>query len=125
MSVQVTNITLDDRVLKQILRNLPDHINDWLDGEAQEIVNDIKLSFGTSPSAPGDPPGVDTGALRASIRWERGGEYERIVYDGVEYGVDLEFGLSNMAARPFITPIMEQHRLTIGRSAQRAGLING
>jgi len=125
MSVQVTNITLDDRVLRQILRNLPDNIDNWLDGAATEIVNDIKLSFGTSPSSPGEPPGVDTGALRASMRWERGGQFERLIMDGVEYGVGLEYGTSRMAARPFVNPVFEEWRRKLGDSARRAGLING
>jgi len=124
MSVRVTNITLNTRKLDEILRNTPDKINDWMDGVAQEIVNDIKLSFGTSPSAPGDPPGVDTGALRASMRWERGGQFQRIVYDGVEYGVYLEYGTSKMSARPFISPVFFEWQRKLAADAKRFGLIS-
>ena len=116
-------ITLDKRKLDQIARNLPGRVSDWLDGVAQEIVNDIKLSFGTSPSSPGDPPGVDTGALRASMRWVSEAQFVRVVYDGVEYGVYLEYGTSRMSARPFINPVFEDWRRKIGDDARRFGLV--
>ena len=124
MSVRVTNITINKRKLDEILRNTPDQINDWMDGVAQEIVNDIKLSFGTSPSRPGDPPGVDTGALRASMRWARGGQYQRIIHDGVEYGVFLEYGTSKIAARPFVSPVFFEWQRKLADDAKRFGLIS-
>jgi hypothetical protein len=71
-----------------------------LDGEAYE-----KRSMGTSVSAPGEPPGVDTGALRASIHVEKLGEFSRAIVTGTDYAIHLEFGTEAMAARPFVAPM--------------------
>lgn len=70
-----------------------------LDGEAF-----IKLSFGTSPSPAGGPPGVDTGKLRNSIRAEKEGTLRWQIATDTEYGPYLEYGTSRMAARPFMGP---------------------
>ena len=61
-------------------------------------------------SAPGNPPAVDTGALRDGIRAQVAGDGEAQVTDGVAYGVHLEFGTRHMAARPFMTPAVEAMR---------------
>lgn len=82
---------------------------------ALETERYIKQSFGTSPSKAGDPPGVDTGALRASIHVEMTDALTALVSDGVAYGVHLEFGTVmsadgyapgnvRMSARPFMMP---------------------
>jgi HK97 gp10 family phage protein len=61
-------------------------------------------------SAPGQPPAVDTGRLRASIthtlpeRDERGLRVR--VGTDVEYARYLEFGTRRMAPRPFLRPAM-------------------
>lgn len=74
---------------------------------AREGERYVKMSFGTSPSAPGDPPGVDTGNLRNSITVQDLGLMKREIVDGTEYGIHLEFGTTNMEARPFMTPMIE------------------
>jgi hypothetical protein len=74
------------------------------------MTNEIVESFGASPSPPGDPPGVDTGALRASMRWASVGEASAVIHDGVEYGVHLELGTERMPARPFVAPVFERWR---------------
>lgn len=66
----------------------------------------VKQSFGTSPSPAGGPPGVDTGALRASIHVEMTDALTALLSDGVAYGIHLEFGTTRMAARPFMTPVI-------------------
>jgi phage gpG-like protein len=71
---------------------------------AFETERTIKQSFGTSPSPVGGPPGVDTGALRASIHVEMTDALTALVSDGVEYGAHLEFGTTRMGARPFMMP---------------------
>lgn len=71
---------------------------------ATEVVGDAQASMGESPSVPGEPPGVDSGALRASIHAERTGENQYMVSDGVEYGFFLEMGTPKMAARPWLGP---------------------
>jgi hypothetical protein len=101
-----TNFSRLDRLIRQAEQKG----DDALRAAAQEITNDIVQSFGTSPSSPGDPPGVDTGALRASMRWEKVRPLHYEIMDGVEYGAHLELGTSKMAARPFFTPVLEEWR---------------
>jgi len=99
-----SKVVLDDKKLQSIIRNEPAKAQLWLDGFTEDLLSRIKLSFGTSPSKPGDPPGVDTGALRASMRWEHTGSLENTISDGVEYGLYLEDGTEHIAPRPFIQP---------------------
>lgn len=106
--IQITR--KDFSKLDAILRQSPQQVEDFLDMAAEEIVGDIVLSFGTSPSDPGDPPGVDTGALRASMEWSRENSRTRVIHDGVEYGVYLEEGTSVIAPRPFVGPVFEEWR---------------
>lgn len=61
-------------------------------------------------SAPGQPPAVDTGALINSIQMTAKGPFEVWIHDGVEYGIYLELGTHNMAARPFMKPAIENYR---------------
>jgi len=100
--------TIDNSGLKAIQRALPKKLDQFGRMVATEMVGDVKLSFGRSPSPPGGPPGVDTGALRASIRWQPDGHLRWRIGDGVAYGVHLEFGTRNMDARPWLTPIFMQ-----------------
>ncbi len=95
---------IDTSVLDRLVRVEPEKVERFLDWMAESIVTDVKLSFGSSPSAPGQPPGVDTGALRASMTWENTGPQERTISDGVEYGIYLEDGTEKMGARPFMGP---------------------
>ena len=69
-----------------------------------------------SPSAPGEPPAVVTGTLRASITHrleEEDGDTVGYVGTNVEYAPYLEFGTSRMAARPFMFPALETNRTNI------------
>lgn len=75
-------------------------------------------------SAPGMPPAVDEGVLRASY----GHKTERTltgadltIASGVEYAAFLEFGTSRMKARPHLRPLMLRNQLRI-RSAISAGI---
>jgi hypothetical protein len=115
---------LDDRKLRKLIRDLPKQGDKFLRSKAQEIVDDIKLSFGTSPSSPGEPPGVDTGALRASMRFSKIRQLHYRVSDGVDYGIYLEVGTSTIAPRPFVAPVFEQHRKTLVRDAKKSGLFD-
>ncbi len=104
-------ITVDASVMEQIARDLPGRVSALLDSLAETLKNDVVLSFGTSPSSPGEPPGVDTGALRASIDWKSEGDGRRVVHDGTEYGVWLEYGTDRgLAPRPFMGPAVERMR---------------
>lgn len=61
------------------------------------------------PAPPGEPPGVDTGNLKNSIKAEPGNEpLTWVIHDGVEYGIWLEYGTEKMAARPWLLPAVEQ-----------------
>jgi len=65
------------------------------------------------PSAPGSPPAVDTGRLRASITHELGddsGDLVGRVGTNVTYAKHLELGTSEMAARPFLRPALDAVR---------------
>mgnify|MGYP001427360273 CR=1 FL=1 len=59
-------------------------------------------------SAPGDAPNRDTGQLGSSLIVTRSGSTSVEVLANVEYAAYLEFGTRNMAARPFMTPAVEQ-----------------
>jgi HK97 gp10 family phage protein len=56
-------------------------------------------------SAPGEPPAVDTGALRNSIGHEAVGDVLR-VGSGLDYSAYLEFGTPKMEPRPFARPAL-------------------
>lgn len=121
------NIHVDTTVLDNIIQTMPQRIENWGAGISEGMVNDIKLSFNTSPagreyvrgsithvaSQPGYPPNIDTGALRASIRWEKKGKYTFHIMDGVIYGYWLEEGTSTIQPRPFIQPVFDAWRRKI------------
>ncbi len=113
-----SDIRIDISGIDALLRAEPGKVSKWLDGLAESIVTDIKLSMGSSPSSPGDPPGVDTGTLRASMHWEATGASERTVMDGVEYGVFLEDGTEKMLPRPFMKPAFDRARADLPNTAK-------
>lgn len=105
MARTVGNVTINDAVLKNIMRTAPGKVIEGLDAMAFDGERDVKQSFGTSVSDPGDPPGVDTGTLRSSIHTENTGRFSRAITTGVDYAAHLEYGTSKMAARPFMMPM--------------------
>jgi len=108
MAQQGLTITKNDRrVLQRLIRETPAKMDAALRGIATEMVGDIYVSFGTSPSPVGGPPGVDTNTLRGSIEWTPDGDQRIVIHDGTDYGVQLEFGLSRMGARPFMQPVFD------------------
>lgn len=123
------HITIDDKKLKQIIEQHPQKAGRWLSGVATQMVNEIKLSFGTSPpglthgnhvaSQAGYPPNVDTGTLRASIRWENIGSLRRQIMDGVEYGKLLEDGTEGIEPRPFMQPVFDEWQDKIADDARQ------
>jgi len=73
-------------------------------------------------SKPGDAPNTDTGRLVQSIQVEvkKDGVY---VGSGVEYAKKLEFGTSNMAARPWLIPALMRSKDLIKKILR--GALNG
>lgn len=126
MPVQSGGIQLDTAILDQLIRNTPEALDRWLAGVAIEVQGDIVLEISDpGPSSPGDPPGVDTGNLRAGIGSDKQGPLSYIVYAQAEYAAYLELGTERMGARPFFMPIFEQwNRGKLENSAREAGLLN-
>lgn len=117
--------TLHVEILKndflKLARLAPQKADQALRALANEGVTDVKLIITNSPptgreyarakgrkhvaSAPGEAPRVDTGTLRASIRFRAVARLTYEIVDGVEYGAWLEFGTSKIEPRPFMTPM--------------------
>lgn len=99
------NVRSDTRRLDAIVSHRARNTDEALGEVTMLIVQHMKTNWSpSSPSAPGEPPAVDTGTLANSIEGKmhvRGREW-RIT--GVEYGEFLEYGTPRMAARPFIRP---------------------
>lgn len=78
------------------------------------------------PSMPGNPPAVDTGNLKNTIRYDVY-KNEKEVYGVVgttqkdpDYGNYLEFGTSKMAPRPWLKPAMQKNNDFIHYSIAKA-----
>lgn len=83
-----------------------------LEARAKDLVSIGNLG-GTNPSSPGQPPHLGTGVLRASITHAVDQDGENVTLkigtmDGpaTSYASALEYGTSNMAARPFLRPTL-------------------
>lgn len=77
-------------------------------------------------SAAGEPPATDTGRLVNSIYQDtkkRGKTFVGIVGAGVDYAIHLEFGTTNMGARPFLQPALRKNRKKIINIFLKKGLI--
>jgi hypothetical protein len=123
-------VEVDLRKLSALIQQEPQKSERWLAGFAEDMVTDIKTSFGTSPpgrthtrggvthvaSLPGYPPNIDTGALIGSIRQVEAGKLTRRIEDGVEYGRELEEGIG-MEPRPFMDPAFDRARKRIEQDA--------
>jgi phage gpG-like protein len=96
---------------RQAGKKVEDKIDKALMAAGLLVERDVKQSFGVSPSVPGEPPGVLTGRLRASIA-TRVIPGNALVGTRVEYARALEFGYKprNLAARPFLIPALERNR---------------
>ncbi len=99
------SVKIDKVKLEAINRQSPQKASQIVRAMALDGQRDVQQSFGTSPSAPGDPPGVDTGTLKNSVHVEPLGPLSQRIVTGVDYDVHLEFGTSKMAARPYMGPM--------------------
>lgn len=99
-------VIVDTRKLDN-LRNLPGAIDAMLAKITGDVDADIKESFSTTapdPSAPGEPPAVQTGRLKNSVKhYQMARGRWAVEQDGkiAPYGIHLEFGTAKMRARPF------------------------
>jgi hypothetical protein len=101
-----TTIRIDNRGLERAIREAPQRAGQAVRAAAFEGERYVKQSFGTSPSLPGEPPGVDTGKLRAGINVQSRGSFSQAITTGdTEYAIHLEYGTHRMAARPFMAPM--------------------
>jgi phage gpG-like protein len=72
-------------------------------------------------SAPGSPPNTDTGTLVKSIGFEIDKEkLKGRVGTNLKYGAWLEFGTSNIAARPWLRPAFMKHQKAIVEALKKA-----
>lgn len=126
-------VEYDERKLNQIIRQHPAQADEWLNGVAVQMENEMKLSMTSSPatgktyrrgqgrvhvaSSEGNAPRPDMGALLASIRTVKRGRLHYEHRDGVEYGIYLEFGTERMGVRPWVNPVYDAWRRKIVRDA--------
>lgn len=115
-----SNVQKDTRVLEALINGgVKADADKFLREIGSEMLQEIQLSFGAGVSSPGMPPGVDTGALRASMTLSKTGELEYAIHDQVEYGYYLEENMN----RPFIQPVFNRYKITMPRRARQKGLI--
>lgn len=104
------DIQLNDDGLRWLEQNGASLKNTVVGKVAFDAVADAQTSFTAgSPSAPGQPPAVVTGAYRASIRARKldEGVYE-IRAAGLKYPLALEFGTVRMRPRPLFKPVLRR-----------------
>jgi len=111
---------MDLSKLDRLIANAPDGVDEVTNILAYRILGLVQASFGVSPAPPGGPPGVDTGALRASMHVTKQGWAHRVVADGVDYGFSLEFGIERRGVWPFMNPVFEQVKPEVGRIIEEA-----
>jgi len=94
--------------LPEIVRQSPREADQIIHAIALDGQRDVQENFSArSPSSPGEPPGVDTGALKNSINVAKSKKpLSWLIRTGVDYAVHLEFGTSKMAARPYFGPML-------------------
>lgn len=113
-------VKINDRELQRLIRTHPQQADDAIGATAYEGERYIKQSFNTSPpgetyqlynprrthtaSQDGFPPNVDTGKYRNSWQAGRLSQNHWQVATDDEKGPHLEFGTSNMGARPHVEP---------------------
>ncbi len=134
---------VDTSGIDKILSNSERNHDMWVRALSTEIVSDIKLSYGTSPggrkykrgrryhtaSIEGHPPNVDTGKLRASIRWESIGIATTEVTSDQKHAVYQEIGTQTISKRPHFRPVftmwqgkLQQHYRDFNTLLRNTGL---
>ncbi len=101
-------VTLDKKKLTRIIRESPKKADAICGKLVGDIEATVKASFGSSPSAPGDPPGIDTGYLKNRTYSEKRADFSWAVVEATEYAALLEHGTLEMGARPHLRPAAEK-----------------
>lgn len=71
-------------------------------------------------SKPGSPPNQDRGTLTRNIRVTMNDDITADISSNAPYSAALEFGTSNIDARPFMTPAVEGQRVKHKERLQKA-----
>jgi len=115
-------ITVSTKINNNIDALLIDKVHLLLGKAATEFETEIKNEIETgsksgityqrgnishTASAPGQAPATDSGKLVGSIRYKKKSASQHEVSINSEYALALEVGTSRMAARPFITPALQ------------------
>jgi HK97 gp10 family phage protein len=80
-------------------------------GEAGHMITEGAVSGRNHvPSLPGEPPNEDTGTLRTHIETTQPAPLRVEVRSNAPYAVELEFGTSKMAARPYMGPATQRKK---------------
>ena len=120
----MSNLEVDVSGFDKLIADEPDKLDKWLSGIGNAMLSDIVMSFGTSPggrtykrgkivhvaSRAGNPPNVDIGTLRASMRLEKKGDLHYEITDGVEHGILMEEGTQTIEPRPFVAPVFMKYQ---------------
>lgn len=112
-------VIVDVSKLKALQGKLPHEVDKFLgelatttEANAKDSMTGVKsgIAYGNHiASAPGEPPAVDTGLLRASIQAIRVHFGQMwVVNAGTDYAEGLEFGTPTIAPRPFMLPAAEK-----------------
>lgn len=94
------------KMLRAGIRVIERHTKNLLVGERSGHVYSIR-GKAHQASAPGEPPAVDTGNLKNSLRVLEVTDDYASFGTSADYAAYLEFGTRNMAARPYLRPAAE------------------
>lgn len=142
----MSDMTLDQfsKYLSQVAPQIEDNMNKSIKLCCEKVRSDIQESMAKTerdmsktyftnnktkahhPSLPGNPPAVDSGNLRNSIRYEvhsEGSEIYGVVgstQKDPDYAVFTEYGTNKMAPRPWLRPAMQKNNEWIRKSMANA-----
>ena len=115
------DVIIEFNDIPRVLKKNPDLFDGAVDSFAEDGVRFVRQIMKDSPatgnvyfiegvshtsSSPGNPPRPESSALINSLNVQPAGKGQRIIADGVDYGIMLEFGTSKMEARPFFGPMI-------------------
>lgn len=105
--------------LESLQEKLPVIADEIAQRIADTVAADIQANWSANPpSDPNDTPAVVSGTLASSITVEMVAPAEMRVGSSAPYAAYLEFGTSEMAARPFLRPAVERVRGEIAQLAR-------